>query len=135
MTARTAIILARGRAQTRMVDRCTITRTGAPSADRDPVTGAMLPAVESPVYSGMCEFDELRVQNPSPVSVAGDFPVSMIATLALPATGPLVQEQDTVTLTSAPYHPQHVGMRFKITAFNPKSLAKAQVFQMQAVIG
>lgn len=135
MSARTAIILARVRAQTRMVDRCVITRPGVPSSAIDPVTGLSPVATDRPVYSGVCEFDELRVQNPSPASVAGDFPVSMIATLALPAPGPLVQEQDTVTMTSAPYHPQHVGMRFKITAFNPKSLAKAQVFQMQAVIG
>lgn len=129
------LVVARARAETRMVDRCSVTRPGVQSADRDPVTGAMIPAGEIPVYSGACAFSELRVQNPTPTSVAGDFPVSMIVTLSLPAMGPLVQLQDLVAVTSAPDHPQDVGLRFRVTSFNPKSQAKSRMFQMQAVIG
>ena len=131
-------LLNRARAVTELLtmpDTCTVTRPGVQSTDRDPVTGAMMPVADTPVYSGKCAVEELRVQNPSPTSVASDFPVSMIATLKLPAMGPLVVIGDRVTLFTAPDHPQDAGLVFRVTSFNPKSQAKARLFQMQSVIG
>lgn len=118
-----------------MVDTGRITRTGPLSGALDPVTGLRIPAVPVVVYEGKCFVDELRIQNPSPAAVAGDFPVSMVATLKLPAMGEQVLVQDLFVLTSAPDHPQDVGRHYRISSFNPKTQAKARLFQMQAVIG
>lgn len=135
MSASSALVVARARAQSRMVDSCTITRGSAETGMRDPVTGLRTPGSTTTIYSDICNVAELRVQNPSPTGVAADFPVSMVATLRLPALGPQIHVQDVVVLDAAPDHPQDVGMRFRITSFNPKTQAKARVFQMQSVIG
>lgn len=135
MSAVTALVAARVAAESRMVDSCVITRPGLSSGPVDPATGRRIAAVSSDVYAGQCNVEELRVQNPSPSGVAADFPVSMTATLRVPAMGPSIQVQDVVVLTAAPDHPQDVGLRFRVTSFNPKTQAKARMFQMQSVVG
>jgi hypothetical protein len=117
-----------------MVDSGTITRLGAPVGGVDPVTWEQAVGESQTVYSGPCAITELRVQNPKPSGVGGDYPVAMVATLRLPAQGAHIQVQDVFVLDSAPDHPQEVGMRFRITSFNPKTQAKARLFQMESVI-
>lgn len=139
MSAASILAVARARALTRMVDRCTITRPGYSSAKLDPLTGLTPVVAGTPVYpeeglDGPCAIEVLRVQNPTASSVGGDFPVSMVSTLSLPAMGPRVVVGDVVLITAAPDHPQDIGLKFRITAFNPKTQAKARLFQMQTVV-
>lgn len=135
MSARTALVTARSRALTRMVDRGSVWRPSSSGA-LDPVTGIpALGAAAAPIWSGPCFLSEKRVQNPSARPVAGDFPFEEVATLSLPSDVPQIDPLDVFVLESAPDHPQDVGRRFKVISFNPSTQVKARQFQMAAIIG
>lgn len=135
MSASSALVIARARALTRMVDSGTITRTVAGTTVMDPATGARPKPEVTPIYSGPCFLTEKRIQNPGATGVADDFPVEEVASLVLPSLGPRIERGDIFVLTAAPDHPQDVGRRFRIISFNPGTQNKARQFQMSAIIG
>jgi hypothetical protein len=135
MSADSALAIARGRALTRMVDRCTITRPGALSGPVDPVTGLQTGGSSSAVYSGACFFEVTRVQNPTASDVAGDFPVSEVLTLMLPANAGDVRVQDVVTITAAPDHVRDVGRRLRVSSINTGTQLKQQRCQVEVITG
>lgn len=137
MTLPYALQFARTAAESLMTDRGTVTRDSVSAKQLiDPLTGLYTSNLPPTViYSGPCFVLERRVQNPSSRSDAGDFPYTETASLLLPAHAALVLVQDIFTIDWAPDHPQDVGLRFRITFFNPGTQIKARKCQMEAITG
>jgi hypothetical protein len=137
VSARSALIVARARALSRMVDQCTISRPGVSSGPVDPVTGLQAVSGGTSIHSGRCFILEKRVQNPTARGVAGDAPFVEVATLEIPhiTSGLRLEVKDIVVITAAPDHPGDVGRRFRITYVNPGTQLKAQQCQMEVITG
>lgn len=135
MSAESALATARGRALTRMVDSCTVSRPGGLTGPVDPSTGLQTPSADSLVYSGGCFFEVTRVQNPSASNVAGDFPITEVLTLMLPANAGDVHVQDVVQVTAAPDHPRDVGRRLRVSSINTGTQLKQQRCQVEVITG
>ena len=133
MSADSALMVARARALSRMVDTCAITRPGS-GGTYDPVTDTYSGST-TPVYSGACFVQERRIQNPEASSGGGDFPVAEALTLKLPSDSPACQVADIVVISAAPDHPNDVGRRYRITSVNPATQKKSRDYQMSTVIG
>lgn len=135
MSAASILATARRRAETRMVDRGTISRpqshgefdpaTGVPGGSGDPVL----------IYRGKCQIVQNRISNPTATAVGGDFPVVETVTLSLPTSVPQILPLDIFTLDEAPDHPQDVGRRFRVIAFDPSTQVKQRRYQVAAIIG
>lgn len=133
-----ALWFARDAAERMMTDVGVVTRSAVPTASTivDPLTG-LTPASGPPVviYTGKCFLVERRIQNPTARAVAADYPYVETVTLMLPSNTPAIRVQDIFTLTAAPDHPQDVGLRFRITFFNPGTHSKVRKCQMEGITG
>jgi hypothetical protein len=127
--------LARQRALGRMTDSVTITHPGVLSGPVDPVTGLQTGSAGTVVYSGVCYFEVTRIQNPHPAALAGDFPVTEVLSLMLPANAGAINVQDIVIITDAPDHPRDVGRRLRVSSINTGTQLKQQRCQVEVITG
>jgi hypothetical protein len=118
-----------------MTDSCVITRAGDVGVDRDPVTGAFIPATDSPVYSGACRLKTVRTANPIAGQLAGDFPVTSNATISIPIGAALLQNRDVAVITASEFEPWNVGKRFRVTTPNLGSQRTADRWQVEVITG
>lgn len=129
------IARARAFAAEQFTDTCTIVRPGAPSDERDPVTGEMLPTSDTPLYTGSCRLKTVRTVNPVGSQVGGDFPVSINATFSIPVGAAALQNLDVVTVTGSDYEPWNVGKRFRLTTPHVGSQRSADRWQFEVITG
>lgn len=125
MTLARVVANARVAAESRMSDACTITRvledaTGAYEADTDTFT----PDPATTVYSGPCRV-RIREAAGATGQVAATQFIKAQLSVSLPAGTTGIADQDIVTIDSAAFSPDLVGVRLRVLAVQRASQATA----------
>lgn len=118
-----------------MTDTCTVGRPGAAASTIDMSTGLPTVPTPTPIYTGQFRLHANRIQNPSPQGVAGSFPITQDFTAAFPATAPLIEVRDIITVTASQFHARDVGLRFRVMSIDPISQSTAQRCQVEVITG
>jgi hypothetical protein len=131
MSAATATLRGRARAEADMQDACTVQRVA--SSTSDPETGVITPTY-STIYAGKCKVQQSRpAAAPTDVGEAEIFVGQLTLHLPMSVTGP--GPDDLVTVTASALDPDLVGKVFHLRAPAHKSYLTARRFPMVEVSG
>jgi len=125
-------VTAEGRiaAEMRMLDACTITRSGG--ADTfNPTTGVYTTPAGSAVYTGKCEVQVSDGLNARDTEVGGQEITLTRLTVKVPMSVEDVQVDDVVTITASLLDPDLVGQTFRVIEGFAKSFATARRLQVE----
>lgn len=118
MNAVRALQRGRARAESLMIDTCTITRRSGQLAT-DPVTGKTT-AVSIPVYTGKCKVQSKNGSTASPE--AGEHSYTVVSRqVHIPANAADVKDGDLVTITASALNDYSVGKKYVVEGFTPDS--------------
>lgn len=112
----------RADAEEGMTDTCLVTRASAEEV-YDPASGQYT-TPETPVYDGKCRLQSVKAQAANPESGPAVYTVERVE-LQLPF-GPTFEIDDVATFTTAPFNPDLVGKKYRITGLGRKSQASSQ---------
>lgn len=122
MGAPDMVVRGRVKAESLMVDACTVGRQSG--VFTDPITGQVVPTFVT-VYAGKCKVQLTTSQASNPTAGGHQFTVQGLR-LDLPvAAGPVLVD-DMVTLNAAVLDSQLVGRVYRVTEVFHKSMATAQ---------
>lgn len=119
MSARSALLAGRRRAESLMVDTLSITR---PSGEVDPFTGQ--PINPEPVYEGRGKIQTFRPHESLPEAGGAQW-VTQRYEAHLPVDAGPVRADDTVEVVAS-VNPHLVGRRYRVAAPDVKSMQTAQ---------
>ncbi|UYL86568.1 head-to-tail stopper [Arthrobacter phage RadFad] len=123
MTAAAALLLrGRAKAETLMVDTCTITR-GSGDLVTDPDTGEVA-ATGVEVYAGKCKVQSKDSATASPEAGGHSF-VVVSRQVHIPANAADVKDGDVVTITSSLLNEFTVGKQYRVEGFTPDTFDTA----------
>lgn len=117
-----AVKSAQRAAERLMIDSCTIQRPGEGGVD--PLTGEPVITLD-PVYTGKCRV-QLSKASSTTAEVIGRTATIQDFEIHIPATAPLADVNDVVTLTASPAVHRRIGQQFRVTAVFEKTLTSAQ---------
>jgi hypothetical protein len=123
MTDAAALLLrGRAKAETLMVDRCTITR-GDGATVTDPESGVVT-EVRTEVYAGKCKVQSRDSATASP-DAGGHLFTVVSRQVYIPANAVDVKDGDVVTITSSILNAFTVGKKYRVEGFTPDSFDTA----------
>lgn len=122
----------RTEAEKRMVDACTITRSGGEDTF-DPNTGDYTAPAGSSVYAGKCEVQVTDGLNAREAEVGGTEITATRVTVKVPISVEGVREGDVVTVTASLLDPDLVGQQFQVLAGFAKTFATCRRLQVERV--
>lgn len=122
MTAVNALLRGRAKAETLMVDTCTITR-GSGELVTDPDTGVVT-AAGTEVYAGKCKVQSKDSATASPDAGGHSF-VVVSRQVHIPANAANVKDGDVVTITASLLNAFTVGKKYRVEGFTPDSFDTA----------
>lgn len=131
MSASSATLRGRIKAEALQVDTCTIKRRTGETTDLD--TGVVTPTYTT-VYSGKCRL-KLAVATARPEDVGQAQVFMQHPILSLPATTTGVQVDDVVTITASALMPSLVGRVFHVRGLAGSSHMTAARFEVMEVMG
>jgi hypothetical protein len=129
MSAESAVLRGRAKAEALMFDSCVVTRPGAPVTDPD--TGAVTPSL-SRIYEGKCKVQQTIAQSSNPTAGGHLFTVQSTRWDTPVSAGPFAVN-DVVTMTGAVLDPQLVGRVYRVVELFHKSGATAQRVRVEEV--
>lgn len=130
MSATSATLRGRQKAEELMVDTCTITRTTNASANVE--TGRIVSDTVT-IYSGKCRLKlPVAIARPEQAGEAQLFTQHPI--LSLPATTTGVQVDDVLTITASQLMPSLVGRKFHLRAVPGQSHMTAARFEIMEIM-
>lgn len=126
-----ALIELRAEAEARMVDACTITRSGG-EPTFDPVTGTYTDPQPTTIYTGKCEVQVSDGLNARSTEAGGaDVTLSRL-TVKLPVEGSEdVRGGDTVTISAAVLDSALVDQEYTVLSGHAKSFATSRRLEVQ----
>lgn len=135
MSATSALMRGRARAQALMVDACTVTRLNRGATTTDPETGVVTP-VYTTIYTGACKVQDAgqsEVARPEEVGQAERY-LSRL-TLHVPVTDVTggITSDDIVTVTASASDPGLVGQVFHVRMVSHKSWLTGRRFGIEEV--
>jgi hypothetical protein len=123
VTAAVELLLrGRAKAETLMVDTCTITR-GDGTVATDPDTGEVT-EVGSEVYTGKCKVQSKDSATASPDAGGHSF-VVVSRQVHIPANAADVKDGDVITITKSLLNAFTVGKKYRVEGFTPDSFDTA----------
>jgi hypothetical protein len=122
MTAVSALLRGRARAEALMVDECII-RRGDGTTTTDPDTGEVT-EVGTDVYAGKCKVQSREGAAASPDAGGHSF-VVVSRQVHIPANAADVRDGDVVTITSSLLNAFTVGKQYRVEGFTPDSFDTA----------
>jgi hypothetical protein len=122
MNAVRALERGRARAESLMIDTCTITRRSGPLTT-DPVTGKTT-AAATPIYTGKCKVQSKNGSSSSPE--AGEHSFTVVSRqVHIPANSADVRDGDTITITASALNEFTVGRQYIVDGFTPDTFDTA----------
>jgi hypothetical protein len=132
MSARSATVRGRRRAEALMIDRCTIERVTGEPGSLDPETGVRDPAPSTTVYSDKCRVQTYEAHESTPDSGDHVWTVQRYA-IHVPV-GTDARVDDTVTITASPLDPDLVGRKYTVVALLHKTFATANRLAVDEIV-
>lgn len=133
MSAATVLARGRAKAESLMVDACTVQHTTGLVTDQE--TGVVTPAYVT-VYSGKCKVQVRSVDAAPRTTDVGEASVLVgHLVLHLPMSVTTVQPDDLVTVTTSVLDPDLVGRKFRLRGPSHKTYLTARRFPMVEVSG
>lgn len=129
MSATAALLRGRAKAESLMLDTCTITRVTGSSTNRE--TGVITPTTTT-VYTGICKVQHSQgVLGGSPKDIAEAGRLTTRLELHLPASVTGVRADDRATITAAALDAELVGRVFVVRSSPHKSFLTARRLEVE----
>lgn len=122
MSAVDLLLRGRAKAESLMIDRCTITR-GDGTTVTDPETGEVT-EVSSEVYAGKCKVQSKDSATASPDAGGHTF-VVVSRQVHIPSNAADVKDGDVVTITTSVLNSFTVGKQYRVDGFTPDTFDTA----------
>lgn len=121
MSAESAVLRGRAKAEALMLDQCTITRPGEPVTD--PETGDVTNSAVT-VYEGRCKVQSKDSATSNPEAGGASFTV-VSRQVHIPANAADVRDGDVVTITASKLNAFTVGKQYRVAGFTPDTFDTA----------
>ncbi len=121
MSAADMLLRGRVRAESLMIDTCTITRPGEPATNPD--TGDVTNSAVI-VYAGKCKVQSRDSATSTPEAGGAVFTV-VSRQVHIPANAAQVRDGDVVTITASPLNSFTVGKQYRVEGFTPDTFDTA----------
>lgn len=130
MSATAALLRGRAKAESLMLDTCTITRVTGEATDSE--TGDTTPTT-STVYSGACKVQRGGATSGNPRELGEASIQLMSLELHLPTSATGVQVDDVAIITASTLDPDLVNRRLTLRSTSHKTFLTARRFQVEEV--
>lgn len=130
MSATSVTTRGRTAAEARMVDACTITRSGGEET-LNPTTGVYTTPAPTTIYSGACEVQVSDGLNAQETEAGGQVVTQRRVTVKVPMSVTGVQVDDVVTITASALDADLVDEVFRVVGEFAKSFATARRLQVE----
>lgn len=130
MSAESAVLEGRLRAESLMLDSCAITRPGDPVTDYN---SGEVTSTSTPVYSGKCKVQSKDSATANPE--AGEHTFTVVSRqVHIPANAADVKDGDVVTLTASRLNAFTVGKQYRVSGFTPDTFDTAARLPVKEIL-
>lgn len=130
MSVEIVVAAGRARAESIMLDSCTITRHT--TTFTNPETGAQTKSVAT-IYTGKCRIQQQMPGSASPAQPGEAYLLMLQLSVQIPISVEDVQPGDIVTVTAASMDPELAGRTFRVQALAHKTHATSRRLAVQEV--